>query len=345
MNFKWKKPDMVHEAAKTGGKNVFIELLMFIAVYYVAQFAVMIPFFIGMIVIMVCDKDFLAASISGDSYKIMLATEKIMNSDSLMIVNLFATVMMIIVTMLFCKLIQKRKMRTLGFKKPGMWKEYGLGLLIGFGMMATMVLICALTGAVKLQFNENLLSVAGIGMLLLIFIGFLIQGMSEEVLCRSYFLVSVARRKNNIWLGIILNAVAFGLLHLGNPGITPLSMVNLILFGIFASVYFVKRGSIWGVAAIHSIWNFAQGNIFGILVSGQGFKTTIFTSELNESLTILNGGSFGMEGGILTTIITLAGIVIMLFTKQKDFVEEEATIETTPVEEAAFVETNVSAKQ
>jgi len=94
------------------------------------------------------------------------------------------------------------------------------------------------------------------------------------------------------------------------------------LFGIFAGVYFIRRGNIWGVAAVHSIWNFAQGNIFGVLVSGNDFGTTIFTSTINENLTILNGGDFGLEGGILTTIVMVAGIVIMMQTKQRDVVEE-----------------------
>jgi membrane protease YdiL (CAAX protease family) len=146
--------------------------------------------------------------------------------------------------------------------------------------------------------------------------------MSEEVLCRSYFLVSLARKKGYIWMAVIVNALAFAALHLGNAGIAPLAFVNLILFGIFASVYFVKRGNIWGIAAIHSIWNFAQGNIFGILVSGNDFGTTIFESEINTSMTLVNGGDFGLEGGILVTIILVVGTVVMLMTKQKDVAEE-----------------------
>ena len=123
-------------------------------------------------------------------------------------------------------------------------------------------------------------------------------------------------------MGIIVSSVAFGALHLGNAGIAPLAFINLILFGIFAGVYFIRRGNIWGIAAVHSIWNFAQGNIFGVLVSGNDFGTTIFTSTINENLTILNGGDFGLEGGILTTIVMVAGIVIMMQTKQRDVVEE-----------------------
>lgn len=297
MNWKLKKPDMVQEAAQTGGKNIILEILMFIGVFFVASIFQYIPT--------------LVVGVSG-----------LVTYDGLMMVHLYGTVIMTLITMLFCKVIQKRKMRTLGFKKSGMWKEYGIGLLVGFGMMAVIVVAGMVTGSLTLVFNPEAATAAGIGSLVLLFFGFVLQGMSEEVLCRSYFLVSLARKKGYIRMAVIVNALAFAALHLGNAGIAPLAFVNLILFGIFASVYFVKRGNIWGIAAIHSIWNFAQGNIFGILVSGNDFGTTVFESEINESMTLVNGGDFGLEGGILVTIVLVVGTVVMLMTKQKDVAEE-----------------------
>jgi membrane protease YdiL (CAAX protease family) len=297
MNWKLKKADMVQEAAQTGGKNVILEILIFIGVFVGATILQYIPVLI-------------------------IGFSGLVTYDGLMMFYLYSTVVMTIAAMLFCKLIQKRKMRTLGFKKPGMWKEYGIGLAVGLVMMAGIVLVGVLTGALTLTFNPEAATAAGISSLAFLFVGFILQGMSEEVLCRGYFLVSLARKKGNMWMAVIVNALAFAALHLGNAGIAPLAFVNLILFGIFASVYFVKRGNIWGIAAIHSIWNFAQRNIFGVLVSGNDFGTTLFTSEINESMTLINGGEFGLEGGILVTIVMVIGTIAMLMTKQKDVAEE-----------------------
>ncbi|MBQ9140930.1 MAG: CPBP family intramembrane metalloprotease [Lachnospiraceae bacterium] len=322
MNFKFKKPDMVEEAAKTGGKNIFVEILMFLGVFLVAVILQNIFFMLAELPLLSKNTAFQEAISAGD---LVTATEiemEVITSEPMMIVQLFVTAAMILITCLFCKLIQKRKMRTLGYKKPNMWKEYGIGLLVGLGMMTAIVLVGVITGSMSLEFNSEAFTGAGLGTLGLIFVGFLLQGMSEEVLCRGYFLVSLARKKGNVWLGIIVSSLAFGALHLGNAGIAPLAFVNLVLFGIFAGVYFIQRGNIWGIAAIHSIWNFAQGNIFGVLVSGNDFGTTVFTSNINENLTIINGGDFGLEGGILTTIVMVAGIVIMLQTKQRDVAEE-----------------------
>ena len=327
MKCNLKNADMVQEAAKTGGKNVIIEILMFLGLYFAIEILVVIPAVLGVMVILFANPDYMSAAMTGNVEKIETMTNEMLNAEGFMVFSLLVTVIMILVPMLFAKFVQKRKMRTLGFKKAGMWKEYGIGLLVGFGMMSFMVIVGVLTGAMNLEFNKDLLTAAGIGFLFVFLIGFVIQGMSEEVLCRGYFLVSLARKKGNIWLGVIVNAVAFGMLHLGNPGITVLSMVNLILFGIFASIYFVKRGSIWGIAAIHTIWNFAQGNIYGALVSGMTFGTSVFKMELNEEMTLINGGSFGLEGGILTTIVMVAGIIIMLMTKQKDIAIEVSVAE------------------
>lgn len=327
LNFKFQKPDMVAEAAKTGGKNVFLEILIFLGVFFVAQMAMSFPITIVMMPLMFMSEDYMAAAASGDYERITEASMDLAMSTPMLITQLFATVLMTATAMLFCKLIQKRKMTTLGFKKPGMWKEYGIGMLIGFGMMAGIVLIGAVTGALELQFNSEIASASSIVLLLTIFVGFLFQGMSEEVLCRSYFIISIARRKNQIWLAIIVSSVAFAALHLGNPGITALSLVNLTLFGILAGVYFIKRGNIWGIAAYHTMWNYVQGNVYGIKVSGLTLESSIFAATINEEMTILNGGSFGIEGGILTTIFQVVAIIILLCTKQKDYVTEETTEE------------------
>ena len=53
--------------------------------------------------------------------------------------------------------------------------------------------------------------------------------------------------------------------------------------------------SIWGISAIHTTWNFAQGNIFGIKVSGINAQVSLFSFKSSEAGKIINGGSFGLE--------------------------------------------------
>ena len=111
---------------------------------------------------------------------------------------------------------------------------------------------------------------------------------------------------------ISVSAVTFGCAHLANPGVTPLALINLILFGVFAALYMIYFDDIWGVCGIHSLWNFSQGNIYGISVSGTSKSESFFRTYPKASNAALTGGKFGIEGSIFTTIVLAAAITVML---------------------------------
>ncbi len=317
--FNLKKPKMVTEAAAAQkGLHIVLEILIFVAVFLVStimQLAVLAPV---EIILMFSSADYINAAVSGDQQAIALATEALMQSNALTIAMLFSTAGMILTALLFCKLIQKRKMTTVGFQKPGMWKEYLCGMAVGFGIFSVAVLICMVTGSLKIR---GLSATFSVGIFLLFLVGYLVQGMAEEVLCRGYFLVSVSRRYP-LAVGIAANALLFAALHLLNDGISVLAFINLVLFGVFASIYFIKRGNIWGVGALHSIWNLAQGNFYGIRVSGMQTSCSVLTSEMVAGRELINGGDFGLEGGLAVTIVLVLGSLILLMTRQQRYAEE-----------------------
>lgn len=317
--FNLKKPKMVTEAAAAQkGLHIVLEILIFVAVFLVStimQLAVLAPV---EIILMFSSADYMNAAVSGDQQAIALATEALMQSNALTIAMLFSTAGMILTALLFCKLIQKRKMTTVGFQKPGMWKEYLCGMAVGFGIFSVAVLICMVTGSLKIR---GLSATFSVGIFLLFLVGYLVQGMAEEVLCRGYFLVSVSRRYP-LAVGIAANALLFAALHLLNDGISVLAFINLVLFGVFASIYFIKRGNIWGVGALHSIWNLAQGNFYGIRVSGMQTSCSVLASEMVASRELINGGDFGLEGGLAVTIVLVLGSLILLMTRQQRYAEE-----------------------
>ncbi len=235
-------------------------------------------------------------------------------TEGSMIITLFGTGVATIAIMLYVKFGEKRPMRTIGFVKKNAVKDYLLGMVIAFAMFAICVGMCVATGA--MEFNGYVLNGNYIPLALL-FVGFLIQGMSEEVICRGFMMTSLGSKAGAL-AGILFNSLVFGALHLGNAGVAPLAMINLILFGLFMSIVMLKLNSIWMVCAIHSIWNFVQGNFFGILVSGNNFGTSVFSFTNVEGFEWLNGGSFGMEGGIATTIVLGVSIIIALCIKPRN---------------------------
>ena len=46
-------------------------------------------------------------------------------------------------------------------------------------------------------------------------------------------------------------------------------LISIILVGVLMALYMLKTDNIWGVASLHGAWNFTQGNLVGVAVSGQ----------------------------------------------------------------------------
>ena len=309
----------IEETAQSKKGMVWIlELLVFIAVFFVATIAQSLVVGPIQIVAMFTDKAYQAALQAGDVQAAAQASielsERLMSSDWYMIVMLLSDAALIGIVFLFCRFIQKRKLRTLGFIKKDIVKEYFIGMLAGFLMFSACVLFSFLFGGLTISgITPNF----SIGIFVLYLLGYMVQGMAEEVLCRGYFLSSYARRYP-IYAAVLANSLLFASLHLLNSGITVLAFINLTLFGIFASLYFIRRGSIWGIGAFHSIWNLVQGNFYGIQVSGTPLGNSLFATTLTEGKTLLNGGSFGMEGSLICTAVYLIGIIVLLRCKNKD---------------------------
>lgn len=226
-----------------------------------------------------------------------------------------------IFVLLYCRIVEGRKLYTLGFNKKHAFAQYGIGLLAGFVSFAAVVGISFLCGG--LRFNEFRGQFTGT--LLLIFVGYLIQGMSEEVICRGFMMTSTLRH-HNVWWAVGINSVFFGIFHAANNGFSAFALLNLILYAAVASLYVLRTNNLWGACAFHSIWNFAQGNFFGLPVSGMDSGDTIFSMSLNGS-SILNGGAFGLEASIATTIVMGIWIAVLLFVPNPFTDKEKETVQ------------------
>ena len=212
---------------------------------------------------------------------------------------------------LILKFKEKRKLSSIGLKlNKRLIPDYLKGFVFGIFMIAIVALGICLFGGGKILVNTSF-KLNNLPVFLMLIVGWMIQGASEEVMMRGYMLQGLGV-KINPTVAIIISSVFFSALHLLNNGINTLSLINLSLFGAFAAFYAIKEESIWGVCALHSAWNFAQGNLFGFLVSGIETGDSLFIIKL-QSDNLVNGGSFGPEGGVITTLVLSVGIAILLY--------------------------------
>ena len=238
--------------------------------------------------------------------------------------NLFSTlyfqlgvfVFIALVIFFWVKVVEKRPIRTLGFFKGHIW----LNLLKGWGL-GTLLLLVSFLGTyllgglefVKVDFSQKTL------LYILSLIPFwFIQGGTEELVTRGWLLQTVTNKLNLSW-GIAISSSFFSILHLGNQGVTALSLISIVLVGVLMALYMLKTDNIWGVASLHGAWNFAQGNLVGVSVSGLNAGGSLLHFQARSCVPDwLSGGAFGLEGNIVTCVVLVVGIIILRLQLKKE---------------------------
>lgn len=304
-----KPPAFMQEAARESrGHLAFLEILIALLVFLVSSLVMSVGQVPALFVYLFRSDTYLEMLRSG-RMNMNAIMDLISNMPEwIMILMLCLEILMIAIVILYCRFLEHRKIRTMGFQKKGMVRQYLLGALGGIAFFGVAYLLCLITGSIRL---EGVSSEIVPGYIIGYLIGYLIQGMAEEVLCRGYLFVSLSRRYSVIY-SAVLSAVFFALLHGMNAGLSFVAVFNIFLFGIFAALLLVRFENIWIVGAFHSLWNFAQGNLFGIQVSGNEVQNSLLSSVNQPNMGLLNGGKFGMEGGLCVTLVLVLGIAWLI---------------------------------
>ncbi len=161
---------------------------------------------------------------------------------------------------LWVRFAEGRPFKTVGLEPAGGLLKFGRGFGIGFVMFAISVVPLLPFGLFSISVGPTFTPKVVLGVLIVLF-GWLVQGSAEELVFRGWMLPVLAARYK-VWVGLIISSVTFALLHSLNPNLSVIAMLNLFLFGLFAALYALFEGGIWGVFGVHVVWNWVQGNIF-----------------------------------------------------------------------------------
>lgn len=244
------------------------------------------------------------------------AIESVLSSEKVMLIHLYLTVVISLLLVYVAVKFHKRSLFSLGLTKKNAVRHYILGHFVGWlTLSGALFLTCLLGGAdfVGIDLQNPLF-------ILLFFFGFVLQGFEEELMCRGFVMFGLSK-SHSIFFSMMLNSLLFAGLHLGNPGVNFLSMINLFLAGFSFSCMAVYFDDIWVASGAHSMWNFAQGNLYGILVSGMNMGASVFQFELKEGIF---GGSFGLEGGIGVMLVEVVTILVFCLLYSKKMNKKEA---------------------
>lgn len=192
-------------------------------------------------------------------------------------------------------------------------KHFMLGAVVGGISFLLAVVAAMITGSLSFGLNRDsqVSSIAANALVTLAV--FAVGAASEETFLRGYLLQTFVRSRL-VPVGILVTAILFAAFHGLNPSITSLALFNTFLAGIWFGAAYLKTRDLWFPFGIHLSWNWLQGPIFGINVSGMGeFSPDPLLRATDAGPAWLTGGAYGIEGGIACTFALALSLAIIYY--------------------------------
>ncbi|NIR44195.1 MAG: CPBP family intramembrane metalloprotease [Gemmatimonadetes bacterium] len=227
--------------------------------------------------------------------------------------SLAAAIAMLVASAMMMNTFEGRPLAAVGL--PGgreAWSSWLRGAALGGAFIALLAAIQLLAGwlspvADPGTFFGWLGSVTGLALLLAV------AAFVEELWFRGYAFQVLVEGAGPL-VAVAVSSVAFAALHLSNPAIGPLPLLNLALAGVLLAVAYLRTRSLWFATGLHWGWNWCQAAIFDLPVSGIEFDVPLYDAALSGPVS-LTGGAFGPEGGLLTAVLAVPFIAWLARTR------------------------------
>jgi hypothetical protein len=222
---------------------------------------------------------------------------------------------------LFRRYLDHQSIESLGFVRPGrsLGDSVAGGLLFGVGPIVLVIAIVIAAGGLRWT------GVSASAQTLVLFPVLVALAFCEEIVCRGYLLQNLVDIGRPVW-GIVFSSTVFWLLHTVNPAAWSSPIVPVNLFGAGVTLALARRasGNIWFPTAMHFGWNFAQGILFEAPISGLATDGLFDLQPVDTAPDWLTGGTFGVEGSVLTTVVEL---VLSAFFVRAARIREQRVVE------------------
>lgn len=303
-----RRPDFINAAMTSRSHSSIREMLIAILLFFIGTFAGSVIQAPAMFFYFLNNEEYINMIRTGN-----ITTGKILDlihnmPDWTVALTLCTSAGILVAAIIYCRIVEKRKAYSMGFAKKSCVFSYLSGLGLGALMVCLVYAGCMLAGSIDVDFTisgEENIPVIG-----LFFLGYLIQGMAEEALCRGFLLVSLTKRYT-VFFSLTLSALFYSFFSGLNNDLPGAAYINLVLFGYFMGLLFLRFENIWFVGAFHGIWNFIQYNVFGMQSGTADSVHSLFSVRLTEGQSVLYGTTDGIDGGMMVSLVLLSGIVIL----------------------------------
>ena len=182
-----------------------------------------------------------------------------------------------------------------------------LGLLVGLVYMTLVISTIDALGCATVSWRDFSWPLQWEAFML-----FLGVAVGEEMIFRGVIFRMIDERWNTT-IALIVSALLFGVIHLPNDGATWWSSLAIAIeAGLMLAAAYKWSGTLWLPIGIHWAWNYVQGNIYGIAVSGSNAGDSVLVTT-TAGPDIITGGPFGAEASLIAVIYGILITAILLF--------------------------------
>ena len=138
------------------------------------------------------------------------------------------------------------------------------------------------------------------------------SGTIEEIMFRGILLRHLEALIGT-WGALAITSALFGAAHLTNPGATLFAAFAIAMeAGILLGAAYLVTRRLWLAVGIHAAWNFTQGWVYSVPVSGgESPLGLLITRRVGPEW--LTGGDFGLEASVVALVVaTGAGVALLL---------------------------------
>ncbi len=216
---------------------------------------------------------------------------------------------------IFVRHIDRRNIKVLGFYRRGRIQDILMGISLATISVSFGVIFLIATGnlePVKVQFYPVLM--------LFDFLLFFVNSLFEDTIFEGYILRNLAMSINK-YVAVAVMATVFGLFHINNPNMNFIGIFNIMLLFAFTGTYYIHTRNLFFPIFFHTFWNFIQGSVYGLRVSGIYTEGILKTKISGHHL--ISGGNVGFEGSLVVTFILIFGIVLLNFLYKTKLIRQD----------------------
>ncbi|MFZ6655346.1 lysostaphin resistance A-like protein [Undibacterium sp. TJN19] len=239
---------------------------------------------------------------------------KLFGSDHMYLRNAINVIVTLGAYWLYVHLIEKRQATELT-----LWRalpEFGAGILVASGLCVAVVSILSLLGMFHIDGVNYENNQSALYAMLDPLAKFMVVALMEELFFRAILFRMIEASLGSIG-ALLISALLFGFAHSYNDGATIYSSLAIAIeAGFTFGVAYMLTRRLALCVGMHLAWNFTQGAIFSVAVSGTEGKGWLKTHMTGSDW--LTGGSFGVEASVVTVLLmTAVGLIFFILAKRK----------------------------